>query len=232
MCKSSIVSSWGYYTELPTALVGLWSSTEETDCSQTHSLQVIVHMSACRLADLWQVKISWFPHDGLVNYWTELVLLIHALVHTERISYLSNTSLNSHTWLQAASYPPRKCLCKKKKKKKQIEGGKFFFFVFFLAVPAAWADGFFFFFFCSLPQFISSGFEQWVLNVFVSFTDKTEDFIGTFSLLKCIMRLICSALSICYPNKWHWWWGWMIKLCYCLCYNFVPLWLADSGCCE
>lgn len=44
-----------------------------------------------------------FPHDHPVNYWTELFLLIRALVCTQWVSYLSNSPLHTHTWLQASS---------------------------------------------------------------------------------------------------------------------------------
>lgn len=82
------------------------------------------------------------------------------------------------------------------------------------------------------PHFISCCFEQRGLNMFVSFRDKTEDFSGTLLILKCIICLFYSTLSICYLSRWHWWWGWMIKLCYYLCQHFILLWLADGGRCE
>lgn len=66
----------------------------------------------------------------------------------------------------------------------------------FLHVPAARADGTL----CGVPQFISCCLEPWDLNMFVSFTDKTEDFQGTFSLLKCVIHLFCSTLSVCYKT--------------------------------
>lgn len=63
------------------------------------------HTSRWKSTGLRQVKISnvQFPYSGPVNYWTELFLLIHALVCTHWISYLSNTPVHSHTWLQALS---------------------------------------------------------------------------------------------------------------------------------
>lgn len=36
-CKSSFVSSWGYYTNVPTTHSLLWSYTEETDHALTHT---------------------------------------------------------------------------------------------------------------------------------------------------------------------------------------------------
>lgn len=98
-CKSSFVSSRGYYTNVAATHGPLWSWKGDT-----HT-QTSVHTSGWRSTGPWQVKISYvrFPHDGPVNYWTELVLLIHALVCTQRISYLSNTPLHTHTWIQASS---------------------------------------------------------------------------------------------------------------------------------
>lgn len=112
-CKSSFVFSWGYYTNVPTTHSRLWSYTKETDHALTHTLRHLTVLAfRCRSRNPKQVKISYvrFPHDCLVNYWTELVLLICALVHRQTIPRLSNTSPHSHTWLQAASYAPPEIL--------------------------------------------------------------------------------------------------------------------------
>lgn len=223
-CKSSFVSSWGYYTNYTQcALKFQWRDRSHTN---THCQTCNVHTSRYRGTNPWKVKISHvcFPHDSLVNYWTELVLLIRALVRTQRISYLSNTSLHTHIHGHRLTlmHPGNTYM----QKQQMQSGGAFFFFSFFFSTCS-----------CSLSRWDSSWcasvlsccFEHWGLNMSVSFTDKTEDFSGTFSLLECIIHLFCSTLSICYPNRWHWWWGWMIKLCYYLCHGFILLWLADGG---
>lgn len=113
---------------------------------ETHTLgHATAHTSRWKSTDPWPAKISnvQFPHDSPVNYWTELFLLIHTLVCTQWISYLSNTPVHTHTWLQAFS----------------------------LHVPETWADGTLH----GAPQFISCCLEQWSLNMFVSFTVKTEE---------------------------------------------------------
>lgn len=63
------------------------------------------------------------------------------------------------------------------------------FLFFFSHVPATPADVTL----SGVPQFISCCFQRWGHNRFVSFTDKTQYFSGTFSLLKCIIRLFCST---------------------------------------
>lgn len=99
MCKCLSVSSWGYYASMATTLSPLWSSNEERDKrSDTQP-----HTSRRRSTGLWQVEISNVPspRDSPVNYWTELFLLIHAMVCTQWNSYLSNTPVHTHTWLRA-----------------------------------------------------------------------------------------------------------------------------------
>lgn len=144
-CKSFFVFSWGYHTNVATTLGPLWSSNEERR-THAHTLRhATAHTSRWRITDPWQATLSnvRFPHDSPVNYWTELFLLIHTLVCTQWISYLSNTPVHTHTWLQAFS----------------------------LHVPETWADGTL----RGAPQFISCCLEQWSLNIFVSFTVKTEE---------------------------------------------------------
>lgn len=132
-CKSSFVFSWGYYTNVPTTHSLLWSYTKETDHALAHTH---AQTSNCAHVQMQKQKpVAGETHDGLVNYWTELVLLICALVHRQRIPCLSNTSLHSYTWLQAASYAPLKYL--QYMQKQQMQDGESFFFY----VPAAQADG-------------------------------------------------------------------------------------------
>lgn len=97
-CKSFFVFSWGYHTNVATTLGPLWSSNEERR-THAHTLRhATAHTSRWRSTDPWQAKLSnvRFPHDSPVNYWTELFLLIHTLVCTQWISYLSNTPVHTH----------------------------------------------------------------------------------------------------------------------------------------
>lgn len=98
-CKSSL-SPPGAITQM----CQLYTASFEVPVKRdTHIFRhAAVHKSGWRSRDPWQVKISCvrFPHDGPVNYWTELVLLIHASVCTQRLSHLSDNPLHTHTWLQ------------------------------------------------------------------------------------------------------------------------------------
>lgn len=98
-CKSSL-SPPGAITQMCQRYTASFEVPVKRD---THIFRhAAVHKSGWRSRDPWQVKISCvrFPHDGPVNYWTELVLLIHASVCTQRLSHLSDTPLHTHTWLQ------------------------------------------------------------------------------------------------------------------------------------
>ena len=131
MCKSSL-SPLGAITQMCQLYTASFEAPVKRD---THIFRhAAVHKSGWRGRDPWQVKISCvrFPHDGPVNYWTELVLLIHASVCTQRLSHLSDTPLHTHTWLQGFFF-------------------LFFFSFFFLHVSATGADGTL----CGTPQFIS-----------------------------------------------------------------------------
>ena len=98
-CKSSL-SPLGAITQMFQIYTASFEVPVKRD---THIFRhAAAHKSGWRSRDPWQVKISCvrFPHDGPVNYWTKLVLLIHALVCTQRLSHLSDTPLHTHTWLR------------------------------------------------------------------------------------------------------------------------------------
>lgn len=193
--KSSFVSSWGYYTECMVCfevLVRLHTNTYTFALSDWADV-LMQKQKPMAGEDFICVFLAWRPCE-LLNWAGPFDPRFGA--HIENLLPVQHFTTHTHTYThgheQALLHSGNSYM------KKWQMFLSFSLLLFFLHAPAAEADGTLH----GVPQFISSCFEQWSLNMFVSFTDKTEDFSSMFSLLKCIIQLFCCTLHTHDEGEW------------------------------
>lgn len=106
-CKSSFVSSWGYYTNVPTTHILLWSSSEQTNHTHTHTnsdTQLCTcrdaeaqtrgkwkfHMCISHMTALWIIELSWSSWSTLWCAHRESLTcqtLHYTHIHVDKLSF-------------------------------------------------------------------------------------------------------------------------------------------------